>query len=382
MPRFRIAAALAAVGMICAGHTAVAQEVSTSTSQAINDWSTNLSSDPLEATATPVDEPFGGAVDDKQLEDSFHCTSPVPPTDAEKTVLLVHGVGFYGEATYGWNFEETLTDQGYDVCYIEQPHSGRGDLTVAGQYVAEAVKLAHQRLNRPVSVIGHSAGPAATMWGLRYDDEAAAKVDDFISLAGALHGTTLVEPACRQLEACPVIAWQMHPKSQFITALHAKPLPDNIDITSIYSRSDYGIQPAAEATHVRGAAHIAAQDVCPKNLPGHLGLLADPAAHALVEDALSNPGPADINRLPQDVCKNGITARVDKDDISTALNALVEYAKALGEPRYISEPALPEYARQDAPAGPTPPGEIAQGSSMRIKGSADSFAQASSDALR
>ncbi|WP_312098393.1 hypothetical protein [Corynebacterium dentalis] len=36
-----------------------------------------------------------------------------------------------------------------------------------------AVKLAHRRLDKNTRVVGHSAGPPASVWALRYDEEAA-----------------------------------------------------------------------------------------------------------------------------------------------------------------------------------------------------------------
>ena len=137
------------------------------------------------------------------------------------------------------------------------------------------------------------------MWALRYDTEAASLVDDFISVAGANRGTDLVEPACKAVGNCPVIAWQMHPNSDFVQALHAKPLPDSIDVTSVYSLTDEGIQPATQVSSIASAANIAVQDVCPTHLVGHIGILGSNAAYQLILDALEHEGPADRTRAAQ-----------------------------------------------------------------------------------
>ena len=345
---------------------ATAQEVPNGSSAPLGSLSTN----PLDARAT------GNSVPPKQeMDRAFGCHSPQADQNAKKTVLLVHGVGGNAQMYFSWNYIPQLTAERFDVCWVDLPHSGRGDLTEAAQYVMNAVKLAHGRLDKNISIVGHSAGPPASMWALRYDEEAAKMVDDFVAVAGAIHGTTLVEPVCKGIGNCPVLAWQMHPKSNFVQALNAKPLPEGIDVTSVYSKSDYGIQPAEQVSSIAGGQNIAVQDVCPAHLPGHLGILQNNTAYRLILDALNNDGPADPARLGNFDCKPFFAPGLDVTQAHKLIPVLGEYPAAFGEPRYTSEPPLPTYAQDDV-TDPVDPDQIAAGSSERIGDSLETFGDA------
>ncbi|SDL95844.1 Alpha/beta hydrolase family protein [Corynebacterium mycetoides] len=301
----------------------------------------------------------------EELNSAFGCAEPTADPAATKTVVLVSGVAADIFQTFGSNFIPQLTEQGFDVCWVQPPHSGRGDLTQTALYVAQGIKLAQARLGRDVSVIGHSAGTPAAMWAMRYDASAAALVDDFISLAGAVRGTTLIEPVCEVVVTCPVIAWQMHPRSKFLQALNAAPLPENIDATSIFSKTDPGIQPAHLASSILGGTNIPVQDVCPNQYAGHITLLLNNTAYQLAFDALNNDGPANPARIAPADCGRLLAPHTNLLNLVSVLHAAPEYLAALGEPRYLSEPELPSYARGDV-VDPHEHGGIAEGSSARL----------------
>lgn len=334
-----------------------------------------LSSVPATAAASAVTEQIPPA-----HEKAFSCVSDVASSDAKKTVLLVHGVGTDSTGTYSWNYENSLQQQGFDVCTVDLPSSGRADLIDSAEYVSSAITLAHNRLGSPVSVIGHSGGPTATLWALRYDAEAAAKVDDFVSLAGALHGTTFVGALCQVLGECPAIGWQMTVGSDFMKAVHAQPLPENISVTSVYSRTDYGIQPANKVSRLEGARNVAVQDVCANKIPGHLGMLVDPAAQSLVVDALEHDGPADPSRISREVCSKPVASGLDVAGSVRLLGSLGEYLKILTEPRLPAEPTLPEYAQKDLQENQDSYEYGNLGSSEGIVGSSENFGTGLSDA--
>lgn len=334
----------------------------------------------LSAPATATASPFGGEILPAH-EKAFNCVSDVAEPDAAKTVLLVHGVGTDSVGTYSWNYQNSLRQEGFDVCTVDLPSSGRADLIESAEYVASAIKLAHYRLDAPVAVMGHSGGPTATLWALRYDADAASKVDDFVSLAGALHGTTFVGAICEVLGECPAIGWQMTVGSNFMKAVHAQPLPENISVTSVYSRTDYGIQPANSVSRLEGASNIAVQDVCATKLPGHIGILADSAAQALVIDALDHDGPADPSRISPEVCSAPVASGLNVWKSVRLLGSLVEYIRILTEPRVASEPALPEYAMKDLEDNQESYEYDSLGSSEGIAGSSENFATGISDAV-
>ena len=64
-----------------------------------------------------------------ELDAAFGCTQPTADPAAKKTVVLVPGVGLSVEATYAWGYIPQLNAQGYDVCWVQPPHSGRGAAT-------------------------------------------------------------------------------------------------------------------------------------------------------------------------------------------------------------------------------------------------------------
>lgn len=360
---FAAAAAASVVAAPVMVAPATAQEVPNGSSWVLGSSSVH----PLDAHA------MGDRVVPKEKLDAvFKCRVPKAAKNAKKTVLLVHGVGGDSQQSFSWNYIPQLASQGFDVCWVDLPHNGRGDITESAQYVMNGIKLAHARLNKNIGVVGHSAGPPVAMWALRYDPEAAKFVDDFIALAGALHGTVAVEPICAALGSCPAIAWQMHPNSNFVQALHAKPLPKSIAVTSIYSESDYGIQPAKQVSTVAGAANISVQQVCPNHLPGHIGILQNNTAYRLVLDALSNDGPAKPSRLGKFDCRPFFSPGLDVFKAPRLLGGAGEYLAAIGEPRYKTEPRLPSYAQGDV-AKLGDPHRIAAGSSERLKDGAQTF---------
>ncbi|MCT1555865.1 lipase family protein [Corynebacterium sanguinis] len=311
-----------------------------------------------------------------ELDAAFGCAQPTADPAAKKTVVLVPGVGESVHAAFAWNYIPQLRSQGYDVCWVQPPHGGRGDLTQSALYVANGIKAAHERSGDKVAAIGHSAGPPAIMWALRYDAEAASLVDDFISVAGANRGTALIEPVCGAVGNCPVIAWQVHPNSDFVQALHAQPLPDSVDVTSVYSLTDEGIQPATQVSSISSAANIAVQDVCPTHLVGHIGILSSNAAYQLILDALEHEGPADRTRAAQATeCSQYFAPGIEPSKLTELLPAIGEYLAALGEPRYASQPPLPSYAQPDV-ANPLRPDELADGSSERFSSAGQGIAAA------
>lgn len=310
----------------------------------------------------------------EELDAAFSCLNPTAKPDAVQTILLVPGLAADPIQSFSWNLLPQLDAAGYDMCWITPPESGRADLTQTALYVAHAINRAQERLDSRIAVLGHSAGPPAAMWALRYNPDAAAQVEDFISIAGANHGTTLVEPVCAAIGACPVIAWQMHPQSQFIRTINASRLPESIDVTSIYSLTDPGIQPAAYTSSIEGASNIALQDVCPTHLAGHISVLLTNATYRLVMDALSHDGPADPARIGRENCADYIAPGVELDKTLTAAPALLEAIAVLGEPRYTSEPPLPSYAQNDIE--PAEAAEIAEGSAGRITMSGETITDA------
>lgn len=153
----------------------------------------------------------------------------------------------------------------------------------------------------------------------------------------------------------------------------APPLPESISVTSIYSLTDPGIQPARDTSPIQGAVNLAVQDVCPNQPAGHATILLNNTAFELVLDALTHDGPADPARLPSGTCRRHVAPDTDLAQWVHGLPAIFEGLAAFGEPRYLSEPPLPDYARADGARGEDGK-DIAAGSAHRLEESGSTVA--------
>lgn len=276
-----------------------------------------------DAGVTPPEPAFISAQAD--LDDALNCT---PFTHPERPpVLLVHGTTTTGTEQYTLFYTPQLVARGYDVCIVTYPDRGFGDMQVAAEYIVNALRSVRARSGRRVAMIGHSQGATMPRWALKFWPSARDAVDDFVLIAGPNHGTTVallpnLLPTLLStlgldrlpIGLLPAALYQFVPDSDFVRALNAgDETPGDIDYTSIYTRFDELVQPAAPvATAALDAgqnnprvANILLQDICPGYLSTHLIIgTTDPIPFALALDAIENPGPADPARAggPSALC--------------------------------------------------------------------------------
>lgn len=283
------------------------------------------------------------SVPQSALDNSVWCDGNVNPTSGKKTVLLVHGVGFDAQDSWSWGYQRALTKDGFAVCTVQVGNFGRGEATQGAEYVVNAIREARERSGQNISVIGHSAGPPLALWAMKYWPDVAESVDDMIGLAGAIKGTVFADAVC-VVDRCPALAWQLSRDSNFVNALNDQRVNPDIDVTSLFSLTDEGIQPAREVSGYTGGTNIALQDRCRPWLVGHVGMLYDGAGYKLALDALTHPGPADPERVP-DLCGNPILPEFDALGFARAgIEGAGKYLGIIGEPFIGAEPALPAYA--------------------------------------
>lgn len=276
------------------------------------------------------------------LDQSVWCDSSVTPTSGKKTVLLVHGVGFNSEDSWSWGYQRALTADGFGICTVDIGNVNRGNATVGAEYVVNAIREARERSGQDISVIGHSAGPPLALWAMTYWPDVAESVDDTIGLAGAIKGTALANGVC-VLNRCPALAWQLSRDSNFVDALNSRRVNPDIDVTSLFSLTDEGIQPARQVSSYSGATNIAIQDHCTRFV-GHIGMLYDGAGYKLALDALTHPGPAVPSRV-DDLCGDRRLPQFDAwGFLASGISGLAKYLGIVGEPFLASEPPLPSYA--------------------------------------
>jgi triacylglycerol esterase/lipase EstA (alpha/beta hydrolase family) len=244
--------------------------------------------------------------DPAKLEAGLVCTPFVHPD--KPPVLLVHGTFTSGYEQYDWTYLPLLDNLGFDVCEVTYPDRGFGDQQVSAEYVVYALREMHARSGRKVAMIGHSQGAAVPRWALKWWPSAREATEDFVLQAGPSHGTqvALLPPLLPGLTGLPAAFFQFSPDSNFVRALNEDDeTPGDVSYTSLYTMFDELVQPV---TPVPTAAldlgqdnpkvtNLLLQDLCPGRFVDHVTIgLTDRLAFELTLDAISNPGPLDIER--------------------------------------------------------------------------------------
>lgn len=243
------------------------------------------------------------------LADSVVCTGdPAAATGA--VVLLVHGTALAPEENFSWNYVPALQALGRTVCTVALPNNGMSDLQDGAEYVVHAIRSLFNASGRRIQIIGHSQGGMLPRWAFKYWPDTRAMVDDLVGLAASNQGTFSSIPFCES-GSCPAAFWQQTVGSNFLEALNAdnETWPE-ISYSVVYTYLDEVVTPnlplacnsclAEEGEHV---ANLATQDVCPNNAAEHLAAgTYDPAAWFAALDAIENPGPVDVLRIPIEAC--------------------------------------------------------------------------------
>ena len=327
------------------------------------------------------DETFAGPAlqtSAAERDAALNCTAFEHPE--KPPVLLVHGTTVTGTEQYTTFYTPQLVERGFDVCIVTYPDRGLGDMQVSAEYVVHALREMHAETGRRVAMIGHSQGGLMPRWAIKFWPSARDALADFVMIAGPNHGTAVALPSALpeglfdllQLDGLPIgllpeVLYQFELGSDFVTALNAgDETPGDIDYTNLYTFTDELVQPVIptptaaldfEQANSR-VSNILLQDVCPGHLSDHFLIgTADSLAFALALDAISNDGPADVERaggasglcglLPvnlADVAMPGNVVGLLEIVASTAQDPMLNLHLAPGEP------PLKDYAR----------GEIAQ----------------------
>lgn len=245
------------------------------------------------------------------LDAALDCT---PFEHADKPpVLLVHGTGTYGQEQYNWSYKPLLMARGFDVCTVSYPDRGLGDQQISAEYVVHALRRIHAESGRKVAMVGHSQGATMPRWALKWWPSARAAVQDFVLIAGPNHGTVIaatggnpVSGLLTGLLGLPAGTFQFSPESNFVRVLNTgDETPGDIDYTNLYTVFDELVQPALPVPTAAlefgldnpKVANILLQDICPGRLVDHLTIgLTDRLAFELTLDAISQPGPAHVER--------------------------------------------------------------------------------------
>ena len=255
---------------------------------------------PAVGVADAADDP-PLSVPAEELAAALECVEPATPDPAKEPVLLVHGTGVTPEENWSFNYRAVLPEQGWTTCTVRLPDRALGDIQVASEYVVAAVRTMAARAGGPVDVLGHSQGGLEPRWAVRWWPGIRSLVDDLVTLAAPHHGTVVADGGCAN--GCAPAIQQMRPGSKFLAALNeGDETPGDISYTSVGTRTDQLVQPVESTALAGGATSIILQDLCPGRPVDHVGIVTDAPTFALVVDAFTSPGPADVARFDAAQC--------------------------------------------------------------------------------
>ncbi|HVF53779.1 MAG TPA: lipase [Actinomycetota bacterium] len=257
-------------------------------------------------------------------------------TGMAEPVLLVHGSFVNERINWEWNYARSLPPEGFEVCWVRLPDSAYGDIQISSEYVARAVELIHRWTKERVDVLGHSQGGLEPRWAIKYFPSGRF-IDDYVALAAPNHGTVIADAEIAAGHSCGA-CWQMATGSDLLAALNAgDETPGRVSYTSIYTTFDQMVQPVGTQA-LEGGTNILLQDLCPGRPVDHVGIAGDAVAYLLTLDALIEPGPADVESLPSDVCQRTVMPGLTAPPADGDLNPPRDYED------HTEEPPLMPYA--------------------------------------
>lgn len=301
----------------------------------------------LASAVGPAAPPSGPplTVDPGGLAAALSC--PATFQSGKEPILLVPGVAETVDQYFSWNYGQALPAAGFDVCTLAQPDLARGDFQLQAQYVVSAIRSLARRTHGKVDVLAASFGGLASRAALKWWPDTQGLVDDLVMLGTPNHGSLNFIALCAV--GCPQSFWQARPGSNFLGVLNAMTeTPGPLSYTSVFSRTDTGVIPEfpVATSAVNGGSNVAIQDICPARLlADHIGTLWDPAAYAVVIDALTHAGPADPARVDRSVCEQQAMPGVDP--VSAMLRDVAWYKDVVATEltdRVPAEPPLQPWA--------------------------------------
>ncbi|KAA1069762.1 hypothetical protein PGT21_032964 [Puccinia graminis f. sp. tritici] len=219
-------------------------------------------------------------------------------------IFLVHGASTTGANTWsGSPFNEPLANSGpgYDICWVNLPWKGLGDIQQSAEYVAFGIKyfssLSHASGNK-INVIGHSQGSGSSIqWALTFWPSIKPLVLNFFSIGGTFQGTIEATPMCfleNLWGGCLPSPLQLKPKSKYMKAQNsevdehsgANAQVKTISIFSIYDQVLQWEGGEGKTSFLKGATmlNLQSEKLCGKgHVVGHLGIVEDMATLKIIE---------------------------------------------------------------------------------------------------
>ncbi|OAQ99937.1 hypothetical protein LLEC1_04318 [Akanthomyces lecanii] len=235
------------------------------------------------------------------VTNDFKCKSDNNP------VVMLHGL--FVNRNLDLNFlEKWLRPQGYctfGLTYGEYPGFPIGGLKAVAESSQEIVDFINEVLEKTgakkVDLVGHSEGGLQALYVAKVR-KMSDKIDKIVGIAPLTHGTDLskllkiadalkvrrvIDDILKTVgcDFCTGIA----PGGEAVRELNDGPIvqPGN-KVTIIASKHDVAVTPAGEASfiHEPGVFNVLLQDVCRRDLAGHIGLAIDRNMFLLTLNAL------------------------------------------------------------------------------------------------
>ncbi|KNE93058.1 hypothetical protein PSTG_13550 [Puccinia striiformis f. sp. tritici PST-78] len=223
-------------------------------------------------------------------------------------------------------FNERLANYGpeYDVCWVNLPWNGLGDLQQSAEYVAYGIKhfasLSHASGNK-INVIAHSQGAGANVqWALTFWPSLKPLVLNFFAIAGTFKGAMEAYPMClveNLWGGCMPSPLQLKPNSKYMKAQNsesdeysgANAQVKTISIFSIYDQVVQWEGSKGKASYLKGATMLSLQSekLCGKgHIVGHLGIAEDLATLKIIQAIIppSNPISNELDNFDKSSCRH------------------------------------------------------------------------------
>lgn len=233
-------------------------------------------------------------------------------------VLFVPGTGGSAREAYRSSpFYQGLPSYGFDVCLVDIPDYSLGDMQLAAEFIAYAVKylapMSTASANK-INLVSYSQGGANVQWASTFWPSIRKFVKGHVALAPPMRGTAstiLLCPVSSLAGGCQPSILQQTSGSNYMQAANSRRDTQSaayalIPTTIIYSRTDEVVTPQVginASSRLIGASNIAIQDICGIiHNPGHFFIVGDLGVYGVALDALLNGRPAQPSTIDRSYC--------------------------------------------------------------------------------
>ncbi|PLW36509.1 hypothetical protein PCASD_06453 [Puccinia coronata f. sp. avenae] len=285
-------------------------------------------------------------------------------------VLLVPGTGGDSSEAYQSSpYYLGLPSQGFDVCWVDIPNYSLGDMQLAAEFVAYAVKYLapiSTASGGKINIVSFSQGGPNVQWASTFWPSIRKLITGHVALAPSMKGTAstlLICPLSDLSGGCQPSVIQQSTGSKYMEAANSlkdrqSPAYAHIPTTIIYTLTDEIVTPQIggdASSRLIGASHISIQEICGiLDNPGHFFILGDVGVYGIALDALLNGRPAQASTVDRSYCQKtaeslGFQIGNVGNDLKFAFRVAIGdhrvqmIAEQLKTLRISSEPLLQQY---------------------------------------